>query len=65
MKERIAIVFVVLGLIALAFLAGTVLGHARGIDYAYSTNPVSERLDEVCAGLWVSEQNRIYMERAK
>ena len=65
MNERIAIVFIVLGLIAFSFLAGSVLGHARGMEYAYSTNPVSDRLEEVCAGLWVSEQNRIYLERTK
>lgn len=35
---------------------GVVRGKELGMKNAYSTNPVSEELEMVCAGLWVGEQ---------
>lgn len=33
-------------------------GVAHGVKTALNTNPVSEELEMVCAGLWVGEQNK-------
>jgi hypothetical protein len=38
-------------------------GFERGQKTALSINPPSEDLELVCAGLWVGEQNQIYIER--
>lgn len=38
-------------------------GYADGIKSALRTNPPSEELEVVCAGLWVGEQNKKFMER--
>lgn len=40
-------------------------GYADGIKSALRTNPPSEELEVVCAGLWVGEQNKKFMERNK
>jgi len=39
------------------------LGFQKGKKAALNTRPPSDDLEAVCAGLWVSSQNRIYMER--
>jgi hypothetical protein len=33
-------------------------GFKVGMNYALKTNPPSEQLELVCAGLWVGEQNK-------
>lgn len=33
-------------------------GFKLGMHYALKTNPPSEELEMVCAGLWVGEQNK-------
>ena len=38
-------------------------GYAAGIKEALKTNPPSEELEMVCAGLWVGEQNRRYFNK--
>lgn len=35
-------------------------GYAAGVKQALKTNPPSEELELVCAGLWVGEQNKKY-----
>lgn len=35
-------------------------GYADGIKNALKTNPPSEDLELVCAGLWIGEQNKKY-----
>ena len=37
---------------------GNHVGIAEGRHTALNTNPVSEELELVCAGLWVGEQNK-------
>ena len=39
------------------------LGFENGTKDALRMNPASEELELVCAGLWIGEQNRIYLER--
>ena len=52
---------------AVGFLAGKHLGASEGrstaLKEALHTNPPSEELEMVCAGLWVGEQNRKYWRR--
>lgn len=38
-------------------------GYAAGLKEALKTNPPSEELEMVCAGLWVGEQNRRYFNK--
>ena len=38
-------------------------GFREGKTTALKTNPPSEDLEVVCAGLWVGEQNKKFMER--
>ena len=38
-------------------------GFERGRMTALNTNPPSEDLEFVCAGLWVGKQNQIFIER--
>lgn len=33
-------------------------GYAEGLRVALKTNPPSDELEMVCAGLWIGEQNR-------
>lgn len=40
-------------------------GVREGRAMALKTNPPSEELEIVCAGLWVGEQNKKFMERTK
>ena len=40
-------------------------GYADGLKEALKTNPPSQELEMVCAGLWVGEQNKKYWERSK
>lgn len=47
------------------FYAGNQMGIAEGRSTALKTNPVSEELELVCAGLWIGEQNRKYWEKTK
>ena len=39
-------------------LIGFYYGEKLGIKKALNTNPVSDDLELVCAGLWVGEQNK-------
>lgn len=39
---------------------GMTTGRQNALKEAYRTNPVSEELEFVCAGLWIGEQNRKY-----
>ena len=51
----------------ITFQAGEQIGIQKGIKQALKevlkTNPPSEELELVCAGLWVGEQNKKYWER--
>lgn len=38
-------------------------GYAEGLRVALKTNPPSEDLELVCAGLWVGEQNKKYWNK--
>ena len=38
-------------------------GTKQGMKNALRTNPPSDELEMVCAGLWVGEQNKKYMEK--
>jgi len=38
-------------------------GFAEGRGMALKTNPPSEELELVCAGLWVGEQNKKYWKK--
>ena len=41
-------------------------GYAEGMRVALKTNPPSEELEMVCAGLWVGEQNKkAYKQNAR
>lgn len=40
-------------------------GVREGRGMALKTNPPSEELEIVCAGLWVGEQNKKFMGRTK
>ena len=40
-------------------------GYAAGLKQALKTNPPSNELEMVCAGLWVGEQNRKYFEKGR
>lgn len=40
-------------------------GYADGLKSALKTNPPSDELEMVCAGLWVGEQNKKYGGRSK
>jgi hypothetical protein len=41
------------------------LGLREGRGVALKTNPPSNELELVCAGLWVGEQNKKYWEKTK
>jgi len=38
-------------------------GFSEGRGMALNTNPPSEELEMVCAGLWVGEQNKMYFQK--
>lgn len=38
-------------------------GYAEGMRVALKTNPPSEELEMVCAGLWVGDQNKRYFKK--
>jgi hypothetical protein len=40
------------------YQAGLDQGRKAGMKSALNTNPVSEELELVCAGLWIGEQNK-------
>ncbi len=44
---------------------GIAEGRSMGAKEALKTNPVSEELELVCAGLWIGEQNRKYQAMEK
>lgn len=50
--------FLVGCLMGLMYLMGHDKGTKEATKKALSTNPVSEELELVCAGLWVGEQNK-------
>ena len=60
--------YLILGLI-FGWLVGEMRGENRGFDkgvkYALHTNPPSQELEMICAGLWVGEQNKKYWEKNK
>ena len=61
-----SLVMALLGIVS-AFMLGQSVGHRAGIaegrSQALKTNPVSEELEMVCAGLWIGEQNKKYWEK--
>lgn len=59
------IVFLVYLLMQSAFERQYNAGVREGRGMALKTNPPSEELEIVCAGLWVGEQNKKFMERTK
>ena len=40
-------------------------GYKDGLKNALKTDPPSQELELVCAGLWVGEQNKKYWEKMK
>ena len=40
-------------------------GFGDALKTAYKTNPPSDQLEMVCAGLWVGEQNKKWHEKNK
>ena len=44
---------------------GIVEGRSTAMKEALRTNPPSEELELVCAGLWIGEQNRRYFEKKR
>lgn len=40
-------------------------GFKLGMHYALKTNPPSEELEMICAGLWVGEQNKKYSKKER
>jgi len=40
-------------------------GYADGLKNALRTNPPSQDLEMVCAGLWMGQQNKKYWEKSK
>ena len=52
-------------MLLLTLMIGLHYGEKRGMAQALKTDPVSEQLEMVCAGLWVGEQNRKHAERSK
>jgi hypothetical protein len=72
MSEKF-VIFVVVTSFTMACIAsfemGRGVGHQAGVKVgakqALSTNPVSDELEMVCLGLWVGEQDKIYIEREK
>jgi len=38
-------------------------GFKVGMHYALKSNPPSQELEAVCAGLWIGEQNRKYWKK--
>jgi len=40
-------------------------GFAEGRNIALKTNPLSQELEMVCAGLWIGEQNKKYWKKEK
>ena len=40
-------------------------GFKVGMNYALKSDPPSEQLEMVCAGLWVGEQNKKYFEKER
>lgn len=53
-----AIVVVLYLLIKQRYVDEYQAGYAEGMRVALKTNPPSEELEIVCAGLWVGEQNK-------
>lgn len=53
-----AIVLVVYLLIQQRYTDEYKAGYAEGLRVGLKTNPPSEELELVCAGLWVGEQNK-------
>lgn len=47
------------------YFYGMEVGDKRAYEKAYSTNPVSDRLEMVCAGLWVGQQNVMAWRKAQ
>ena len=51
----------------IAFFAGEQIGIQKGkaqtTKEVLRTNPPSEELEMVCAGLWIGEQNKKYWEK--
>lgn len=59
-------IFLTISVFALVFAAyhhGYDKGHAIATKAALSTDPVSEELELICAGLWIGEQNKKYVEK--
>jgi hypothetical protein len=47
------------------FGAGKKEGYKDGVNSALKTNPPSNELEMVCAGLWIGEQNKKYWNKNK
>jgi hypothetical protein len=56
-KRVIEAVFIA-AVMLICLIVGIHHGEQQGIKKALNTNPVSEELELVCAGLWVGEQNK-------
>ena len=59
--------FLIGAALAVALMVGASIGQKTGYKEGWKdalrTNPVSEELDLVCAGLWLGEQNKKYFEK--
>ena len=60
---------ILLSILSASFHLGKKSGIAEGrsiaMKEALRTNPPSEELEMVCAGLWIGEQNRRYFEKKR
>ena len=54
---------ILLSILSASFHLGKKSGIVEGRNMALRTNPVSDELEMVCAGLWVGEQNKKYVEK--
>ena len=54
---------ILLSISTASFQLGNKTGIAEGKSQALKINPPSDELEMVCAGLWVGEQNKKYVEK--
>ena len=61
--EGLLIAVLIISSLLMGVHLGQKKGYQEGWKDALRTNPVSEELELVCAGLWVGEQNKKYFEK--
>ena len=63
--QSLAKIILLASIMGLAMLLAYNKGIVEGRNTALKTNPVSQELEMVCAGLWVGEQNKKFWEKTK